>query len=104
MAALLHIQLRRLGDISMSIKFFIPKNETIPSKLRLYADGIRVEYVQSDDGFIFYINTKDENKAIEIVNRIAIIMKIEHKLWKTKEINIVKRTPKEIVIEWKVER
>lgn len=60
----------------MEIKFFIPDDQTIPTQLRLTADGVHVYYNRLPDRFAyrFTVYTQDENAAANIVEEIAHIM------------------------------
>ena len=60
----------------MNIEFFIPDDQTIPTNLRLTADGVHVFYNPLPDRFAyrFTVYTEDENSAANIVEEIARIM------------------------------
>lgn len=60
------------------IRFFIPKDATIPTDLRLYVDNVYVVYERIQGGFRFYISLDDEEKAIEVAEKIVQKMKHEH--------------------------
>ena len=62
----------------MDIKFYIPKDITIPTDLRLVVDGVSVHYKRINGGFEFRIGVDDDAKAIEIANEIIAVMKNEH--------------------------
>ena len=49
------------------IKFYIPKDETIPTDLRLYVGDVYVHYERIRNGFRFHVSVDDENKAIKIL-------------------------------------
>ena len=77
------------------IKFYIPKYETIPTALLLYVGDVFVRYERIHGGFRFYIDTKDETKAMEIAEKITQKMKLEHDesqhgvSWRTLSLEIV---------------
>ena len=50
----------------MKIEFYIPKNETIPTDLRLLVDNIYVTYERIVNGFRFIVSTEDEDFANKI--------------------------------------
>ena len=92
------------------IKFFIPKDETIPTDLRLYVGDIYVEYERIHSGFRFHIDTDDEDKAIEIAKEITDTMKREHDdsrhgvSWRTISLNIVEQDERYklfTIVDWK---
>lgn len=60
----------------MSIEFFIPSDQVAPTNLRLLVDGIHVYYERLKDafGYKFEVFTKDADKAMEIVDKVADIM------------------------------
>ena len=60
----------------MATEFFIPKNEIIPTRLRLKVDERDVFYerVQSCFGYIFEILDATDKEAVEIATNIAHIM------------------------------
>lgn len=60
------------------IKFYIPKNETIPTGLRLYVGKNYVEYKRIANGFLFETLIDDEDEALEVVRQIVNKMKSEH--------------------------
>ena len=60
------------------IKFYIPKNETIPTGLRLYVGDVYVEYERISGGFRFYISIDDEERALEIARKIVEQLKRDH--------------------------
>lgn len=93
-----------------NIKFFIPKDETIPTALRLYVGDIFVTYERIHGGFRFYIDTKDEVKAMEIAKKIVQRMKSEHDesqhgvSWRTLSLEIVPQDERykiNTIIDWK---
>ena len=62
----------------IEIKFYVPKSETIPTKLRLYVGDTYVTYEQIYEGFRFYIYTLDEEKALKVAEEITTQMKRDH--------------------------
>lgn len=60
----------------MKIEFYIPKDETIPTRLRLKVDGMDVYYERARDGFAydFTLFGKAKEKATEIIDRIVSLM------------------------------
>jgi len=92
------------------IKFYIPKDETIPTDLRLYVDDVYVEYKRIRNGFRFYILLEDEQQAMDVAKEIIEKMKRQHDesehgvSWRTVSLEIV---PTEewyrigTTIEWK---
>lgn len=92
------------------IKFYIPKDETIPTDLRLYVGDVYVRYERIHSGFRFYISTMDETKAMEIAKEITDVMKREHDesqhgvSWRTISLNIVPQDERykiNTIVEWK---
>ena len=92
------------------IRFYIPKDETIPTDLRLYVDDNYVKYERIDGGFRFRTLLDDENKAMKIVEQIVAKMKREHDepehgvSWRTVELNIVPQEDRYnigTIIDWK---
>lgn len=92
------------------IQFYIPKDETIPTALRLYAGDIFVTYERIHGGFRFYIDTKDEAEAMEIAKKIVQKMKSEHDepqhgvSWRTLLLEIVPQDERykiNTIIDWK---
>ena len=77
------------------IKFYIPKNERIPTGLHLYVDGIIVMYERTVSGFRFEIPTDDETEALAIATDIAGMMIQDHDesqhgvSWRTTSFRIV---------------
>ncbi len=95
----------------MNIKFYIPKGETIPSDLRLYVDDIAVIYRRiSSEVFQFSVDTKDERKALEVVEAIVRQIKSEHDesqhgvSWRTRFLMIVPQDERyrtsTTIVEW----
>lgn len=60
----------------MNVEFYIPKSETIPTKLVLRVDGEPVYYCRLHDqfGYDFEYLGITEEKAIEITKHLASIM------------------------------
>lgn len=93
-----------------NIKFFIPKDETIPTALRLYVGDVYVTYKRIHGGFRFSIDTKDETEAMEIAKKIVQRMKSEHDesqhgvSWRTLSLEIVPQEERykiNTIIDWK---
>lgn len=61
-----------------NIKFYIPKNETIPTALRLYVDDNFITYERVNKGFIFKTLIDDENEAVKVVKKVVNQMIYEH--------------------------
>ncbi len=92
------------------IRFYIPKDETIPTALRLYVGDIFVTYERIHGGFRFYIDIKDEAEAMEIAKKIIQKMKLEHDesqygvSWRTLSLEIVPQDERykiNTIIDWK---
>lgn len=60
------------------IKFYIPKGHTIPLRLQVYVDDDLIEYERVRDGFIFYTQIKDKEKALKVVKEIINKIKEEN--------------------------
>lgn len=60
----------------MATEFYIPKDEVVPTRLRLKADGRDVfyEHAQSCFGYIFEVLDATDEEAIEVATSIAHIM------------------------------
>ena len=91
------------------IKFYIPKDETIPTDLKLYVDDVYVKYERIDGGFRFVL-LDDEEKAMEVVNEIVQKMIREHDesqhsvSWRTVSLEVVPQEERYkigTIIEWK---
>lgn len=91
------------------IKFYIPKNETIPTDLRLYVGDIYVHYERIKSGFRFHIATDDEDKAINVAKEITDKMKFEHDesqrgvSWRTISLEVVPQDERFrifIIVDW----
>lgn len=92
------------------IKFYIPKDETIPTALRLYVGEDYVEYHKLDNGFAFDISVEDEEKAMKIAEEIVERMIFEHDesehgvSWRTVSLEVVPQEERYKIgtmIEWK---
>lgn len=92
------------------IKFYVPKNETIPTELRLYVNDVYVKYERVQNGFRFYIFLEDEQQAMDIAKEIVQKMIWEHDesehgvSWRTVSLEIVpveERYRIGTVVEWK---
>lgn len=92
------------------IRFYIPKDETIPTGLRLFVGDVYVEYERIYSGFRFHISTTDETKAMEIAKEITDQMKREHDefqhgiSWRTISLSIVpqdERYKVDTIVDWK---
>ncbi len=79
------------------IKFYIPKDLTIPTDLALYVGDTYVKYERISGGFRFYICEDDESKAMKIAEQIAEQIIDEHDesahgvTWRTVELKIVEQ-------------
>ena len=62
----------------MKIEFYIPKDEKIPTDLRLKVDGIDVYYERIKGGFRFYVYVDSDEKALGIVKAITEQMIFDH--------------------------
>ena len=62
----------------MNIEFYIPKDEKIPTDLRLKVDGIDVCYERIKGGFRFYVYVDSDEKALDIVKAITGQMILDH--------------------------
>lgn len=92
------------------IKFYIPKYETIPTALLLYVGDVFVRYERIHGGFRFYIDTKNEVKAMEIAEKVTQKMKLEHDesqhgvSWRTLSLEIVPQEERykiDTIVDWK---
>lgn len=92
------------------IKFYIPKDETIPTDLRLYVDNVYVVYRRIQGGFRFCISLDDEEKAMKVAEKIVQKMKHEHDesehgvSWRTVSLDIVPQEERykfDTIIDWK---
>ncbi len=77
------------------IKFYIPKNITIPTDLRLVVDDIGVYYKRISGGFEFKIYVDNDAEALEIADKIITAIKNEHDepqhgiSWRTLSVEII---------------
>lgn len=92
-----------------NIRFYIPENLTIPTKLSLYVDDTYVEYKRINGGFRFNVLENDENTAMDIVIQITKRMmyeqdESEHGVsWRTVSFNIVEQEERfkiGTIIDW----
>ena len=60
------------------IRFYIPKDVTIPTDLEIYVGDTHVKYERIHSGFRFRVSEEDASKALEIAKEIAAQMKREH--------------------------
>lgn len=60
----------------MKVDFYIPKDQTIPTRLRLKVDGIDVYYSRLHDqfGYDFEFYSVTEEEAMDITENLAAIM------------------------------
>lgn len=91
------------------IKFYIPKDETIPTDLRLYVGDVYVHYERIRNGFRFHISVDDEDKAIDVVKEITDKMRREHDesqhgvSWRTMSLKVVPQDERyriDTVVDW----
>lgn len=62
----------------MDIKFYIPKSQTVPTQLRVVADGHHVYYDKVSDGFGYdfqFFGGETEEEAYKIADEIVSIMR-----------------------------
>lgn len=92
----------------MKIEFYIPKDEKIPTDLRLKVDGIDVCYERIKGGFRFYVYVDSDEKALEIVKAIAEQMIFDHDesqhgvSWRTVSMEITEDTwGFRRIVDWK---
>ena len=77
------------------IKFFVPKSETIPTGLRLYVGDAYVTYTRIEGGFRFLVYLDDEDRAMDVVEKIVRVMLQEHDesehgvSWRTVSLKVV---------------
>ena len=92
------------------IKFYIPKDETIPTDLRLYVGDVYVTYERIDGGFRFHILLDDEEQAMKVAEEIVQKMKWEHDesqhgvSWRTVSLEVVAQDERyriDTMVEWK---
>ena len=91
------------------IRFYIPKDETIPTDLRLFVGDVYVRYERIKSGFRFNISVNDEDKAIDVAKEIADKMKREHDesqhgvSWRTISLEVVPQDERyriDTVVDW----
>ena len=92
----------------MNIEFYIPKDEKIPTDLRLKVDGIDVYYERIKGGFRFYVYVDSDETALEIVKAIAEQMIFDHDesqhgvSWRTVSMEITEDTwGFRKIVDWK---
>lgn len=92
------------------IRFYIPKDEVIPTSLQLYVDDVYVDYERIHGGFRFHIFLDDEEKAMEVAKEIVQQMKIDHDesqhgvSWRTISLEVVPQEgwyKSSTIIDWK---
>ena len=92
------------------IRFYIPKDESIPTDLRLYVGENYVEYEHINNGFLFKTLIDDEDDAMKVVEQIVNRMKSEHDesehgvSWRTISLSVVPQDERYKIgtwIEWK---
>ena len=90
------------------IRFYVPKDERIPTALRLKVDDVDVTYRRVENGFEFTIFVNSDDKALEVANEIIDKMKLEHDesqhgvSWRTVSVTIIPtRWDFERVVLWK---
>lgn len=92
-----------------NIRFYIPKDETIPTGLRLYVGENYVMYEPIANGFLFETLIDDEDEAMKIVQQIVDKMISEHDesehgvSWRTVSLGVVPHGPFTLGtwVEWK---
>ncbi len=92
----------------MNIEFYIPKDEKIPTDLRLKVDGVDVYYERIKGGFRFQIYVDTDEKALEIAQEITQQMIWDHDesqhgvSWRTVSLEIIEDEWKwRRIVEWK---
>lgn len=92
------------------IRFYIPKDETIPTDLCLYVGDVYVTYKRIQGGFRFHILLDDEVEAMEIAKKIIHQMIMDHDesqhgvSWRTVAILVVPQEGRYkfgTIIDWK---
>lgn len=92
------------------IRFYIPKDETIPTDLCLHVGDVRVTYKRIQGGFRFHILLDDEAEAMEIAKKIIRQMIRDHDesqhgvSWRTVAILVVPQEERYkfgTIIDWK---
>ena len=93
----------------MKIEFYIPKDEKIPTDLRLKVDGIDVYYERIKGGFRFYVYVDSDEKALEVVKAITEQMIFDHDesqhgvLWRTISLAVVPQDERyriNTIVDW----
>jgi len=92
----------------MNIEFYIPKDEKIPTDLRLKVDGVDVYYERIKGGFRFQIYVGTDEAALEIAKEITQQMIRDHDesqhgvSWQTVSLEIIEDEWKwRRIVEWK---
>ena len=94
----------------VNIKFYIPKDETIPTDLRLYVGENYITYERIKNGFLFKTLIDDEDKAMEVVGLVVDRIKYEHDepqhgvSWRTVSLAVVPQDDRYKIgvwVEWK---
>jgi hypothetical protein len=92
----------------VNIEFYIPKDEKIPTDLRLKVDDVDVKYERISGGFRFYIFVDSDERALEIAKAITQQMIRDHDesqhgvSWRTVSMEIVDDEWKfRRIIDWK---
>lgn len=92
----------------MNIEFYIPKDEKIPTDLRLKVDGVDVYYERIKGGFRFQIYVDTDEAALEIAKEITQQMIWDHDesqhgvSWITVSLELVEDERKfRRIVEWK---
>lgn len=81
----------------MNIKFYVPKEEVIPTRLRLMVDGKQVDYKRVDNEFAydFQFFDTEEKECLKISQEIAETMcfqSYDHgQSWRITDISIVEQ-------------
>ena len=92
------------------IRFYIPKDETIPTDLRLHVGDVYVKYERIQGGFRFHILLDEEADAMEIAKKIIHQMIRDHDesqhgvSWRTVAILVVPQEGRYkfgTIIDWK---
>ena len=84
----------------MNIKFYVPKEEVIPTRLRLMVDGKQVDYkiVDNEFAYDFQFYDTEEKECLMIAEELAQIMSFQSedhgKSWRVTNISIVEQEEK----------
>ena len=84
----------------MNIKFFVPKEEVIPTRLRLMVDGKQVDYkiVDNEFAYDFQFYDTEEKECLMIAEELAQIMSFQSEdhgqSWRVTDISIVEQEEK----------